>query len=51
MNGDVDIYAIIYGGRKLQGIYAIFWFVTCLFITQQLFTTIFIKIIVRKVYL
>jgi fucose 4-O-acetylase-like acetyltransferase len=37
MNGDVDIYAIIYGGRKLQGIYAIFWFVTCLFITQQLY--------------
>ena len=26
MYGDVDIYAIIYGGRKLKGIYSIFWF-------------------------
>lgn len=37
INGDVDIYAIFYGGRKLQGIYGIFWFVTCLFLTQQLY--------------
>ncbi|MBF90948.1 MAG: hypothetical protein CMP75_04220 [Flavobacteriales bacterium] len=37
IDGDVNIYALIYGGRELKGIYGVFWFVTCLFITQQFY--------------
>src|SRR6478672_13285356 len=37
---------LIYGGELLKGVLGIFWFVTCLFLTQQLFN--FVKVRVKS---
>ena len=35
----------LYGGRLLGGVYGVFWFITCLFITQQIFNFISNKLL------
>lgn len=35
-----DIIKLFYGGQILQGYFAVFWFVTCLFLTQVIFSTL-----------
>jgi fucose 4-O-acetylase-like acetyltransferase len=36
--------SLIFGGRYLQGVAAVFWFVTCFFATQQIFNFLFTKL-------
>lgn len=35
---------IIFGGKKLNGIIGVFWFVTCLFLTQQIMNILIVKL-------
>lgn len=34
----------VYGGRRLEGVGTVFWFVTCLFFTQQLFNLLAVRL-------
>lgn len=34
----------VYGGRRLEGVGTVFWFVTCLFFTQQLFNLLVVRL-------
>jgi fucose 4-O-acetylase-like acetyltransferase len=45
------IYQLLYGGEILKGYFGIFWFVTCLFLTQQLFNFIMVRVNNTKVIL
>ncbi|PEU35504.1 acyltransferase family protein [Bacillus toyonensis] len=36
-------FRIIYGGQLLTGLFGVFWFITCLFLTQVVFALILIK--------
>ena len=38
----------IFGGRELTGTFAIFWFVTCLFFTQQVYNFLYTKLSSKK---
>lgn len=51
INGNASLYTIVkevagllYGGRAANGSYGVFWFVTCLFITQVAFALVLLKI-------
>ena len=44
-------YSIIYGGGELTGDFAVFWFVTCLFLTQQIFNYLFNKLKTRQIFM
>lgn len=43
-----DIATLIYGGQKLTATFGVFWFVSCLFFTQQLFNFIRVRITNEK---
>lgn len=40
----VGVGRLVYGGMYLGGVIGVFWFVTCLFLTQQLFNTVVVRI-------
>jgi len=40
--------SFLYGGKEIGGIYATFWFITCLFFTQQLFHVLYLRTFSKK---
>jgi len=50
--GAIDVIQLIgllfYGGKELGGIFATFWFISCLFFTQQLYHFLYLKTFSKK---
>jgi fucose 4-O-acetylase-like acetyltransferase len=38
-----DLFAVIWGGPHLKGVYGVLWFLTCLFLTQQLMNWLLVR--------
>lgn len=46
-----EVYTLLYGGRKLQGIYAAFWFIPVLFFSRMLVTLLSIYLKEKKIFI
>lgn len=45
----VDVFNMIWGGNHIRGMLGVFWFVTCLFFTQQIANLLLVKYTARRI--